>query len=128
MPLSSQTEVEAHLVRQAAGVIRDYRKVVQGVQEPDTRWQLIRIGAKGQSDVATIHWHSASVHHHKTYILAAVNYDSIACSPMRRTGSHSMVPLQEPRSHIMHLEHRPSKSGSLGQSAVSDQRMKPYVH
>lgn len=73
--------VEAHLVRQAAGVIRDYCKVVQGVQEPDTCWQLIRISAKGQGDVAAIHWHSASVYHHKAYILAVVNYDSIACSP-----------------------------------------------
>ena len=87
MQFFADCEVKAHLMRQAAGVIRDYRKVVQGVQEPDTCRQLIRISAKGQGDVATIHRHSASVHHHKTYTLAAVNYDSIACS----TGSPLMV-------------------------------------
>lgn len=68
-------------MRQAAGVIRDYGKVVQGVQKPDTSWQLIRVSAKGQGDVATIHRHCASVHHHKAYTLAAVDYDSTACSP-----------------------------------------------
>lgn len=83
-----------HLMRQAAGVIRDYGKVVQGVQESDTSWHLIRVSPKGQGDITTIYWHCASVHHHKTYTLAAVDYDSTSCSPTY-TETVTPCPLQE---------------------------------
>lgn len=108
-------------MRQAAGVIRDYGKVVQGVQEPDTSWQLVRVSAKGEGDVATIHWHSASVHHHKTYTLAAVDYDSTACSPTY-TGTFTHCPLQKYHTKLL-------LAGTVMSCCLSGQgqRMQPYA-
>ena len=66
-------------MRQAAGVVRDDGKVVQGMQKSDSRWHLSRIPSKGQHDVSAIDGHSAAVHHHKAHILTAVHYHTVAC-------------------------------------------------
>lgn len=67
-------------MRQPCGVIRDDGKVVQGVQEPDTPRQLIRVGPKGQGDVAPAHRHCAAVHQHQAHLVTGKHNHSIACT------------------------------------------------
>ena len=73
----------ADLMRQLCGVIRDDGKVVEGVQEPDTPRQLIRVGPKGQGDVAPAHRQRAAVHQHQTQLVTAIHNHSIACTQQR---------------------------------------------
>ena len=69
----------ADLAGELGGVVGDDGKVVEGMQEPDTAWQLARVGPKGDGDVAGPYRHCAAVHHHQPHPLTGVHNHTIAC-------------------------------------------------